>query len=582
MEINNLSWKMGGEAGYGIMSAGLIFSKTCSRGGLYVVDTNEYPSLIRGGHNTHQVRVSNKEIYSLEKKVDLLVALNRETIDMHKDELTSGGGIIYDGEKINIGTQELGKDDINFYSVPLNRLVKEAGGIEVMRNNVALGASVALLDYDFKILAGVIRDTFKRKGEKIIQKNLASAKAGYDYVIDQNYNFGYKLEKITAIDTQSRMVITGAEAISMGAIKAGCKFYAAYPMTPASPILHFMAANERRFNLVVKHSEDEISAIIMAIGAAFAGVRAMTATSGGGFSLMVEGLGLAAMTETPLVVVEGQRPGPSTGMPTWTEQGDLKFLLNASQGEFPRVLIAPGDMEECFYETINAFNIAEKYQMPVIILIDKYLSESHMTTEFFSESGIKIDRGKLLSDGDLEKLAKFNRYEITEDGISPRTIPSQKGGISKVNSDEHDEFGFSSDDPEIRIKMMDKRFRKLGALNNASLKEPKLYGKEDAEINIIGWGSTKGPILEAMKLLENDGIETNFLHLVYINPFPTSTVSKVIEKAKKTFIVENNKTAQMASLIRQHTGIEINNKILKYNGRPFFPNEIYDGIKGVY
>ncbi|MFQ6055430.1 MAG: 2-oxoacid:acceptor oxidoreductase subunit alpha [Methanosarcinales archaeon] len=581
MEINNLTWKMGGEAGYGIMSAGLIFSKTCSRGGLYVVDTNEYPSLIRGGHNTHQVRVSNKEIYSLEKKVNLLVALNRETIDMHKEELTSGGGIIYDGEKINIETQELRKDDINLYSVPLDRLVKEAGGIEVMKNNVALGASVALLDYDFEILAGVIRDTFKRKGEKIIQKNIASAKSGYDYVIDQNYNFGYKLEKIGASVTPRRMVITGAEAISMGAIKAGCKFYAAYPMTPASPILHFMAANERRFNLVVKHSEDEISAIIMAIGAAFAGVRAMTATSGGGFSLMVEGLGLAAMTETPLVVVEGQRPGPSTGMPTWTEQGDLKFLLNASQGDFPRVLIAPGDVEECFYETINAFNIAEKYQMPVIILIDKYLSESHMTTEFFDVSGIKIDRGKLLSDEELEKLEKFNRYEITEDGISPRTIPSQKGGISKVNSDEHDEFGFSSDDPEIRIKMMDKRFRKLDGVKK-EIKEPKLYGKEDAEITIIGWGSTKGPILEAMKLLENDGIETNFLHLVYINPFPTNKVSKIIEKAKKTFIVENNKTAQMAGLIRQHTGIEINNKILKYNGRPFFPNEIYDGIKGVY
>ena len=374
------------------------------------------------------------------------------------------------------------------------------------------------------------------------------------------------------------MLLTGNEAVSLGAIKAGCKFYAAYPMTPASSILHFMAAQERNFSLVVKHSEDEIAAINMTIGAGFAGVRAMTATSGGGFSLMSEALGLAAMTETPIVVVVSQRPGPSTGLPTRTEQGDLKFVLHASQGDFPRFVIAPGDVEECFHKTIEAFNLAEKYQCPAILILDKYLSESHKTAEEFEASGVKIDRGLLLSDEEIEKTGEFKRYEFTETGISPRTIPSQKGGVFTATGNEHDETGYLSEEKTVRTRMMDKRFRKFKQAER-EIPEPKLFGPKDAEVTMIAWGSTKGPIKEAMKLLDHDGIRANFLQIIYINPFPANTVSRIIRASKRTVIVENNKTAHLASLIREKTGKEIEHKILKYDGRQFFPTEIHQRVK---
>ncbi|MFQ5758856.1 MAG: 2-oxoacid:acceptor oxidoreductase subunit alpha [Candidatus Bathyarchaeia archaeon] len=579
MKNNNLSWKIGGEAGYGIMTTGLIFAKVCSRAGLHVFDHTEYPSLIRGGHNTYHVRAGVEEVYSHVRHVDLLVALNKETIDKHKEELAPGGGIIYDGDKIPLSKKDLGREDVKLYPVPLLRLAEESGGRRIMINSVALGASVALIDFDFEILSDVIKDTYRRKTRKTIEFNIRAARLGYDYVKskDREKNFGRILPRI---DGNRRMLLTGNEAVGLGAIKAGCKFYVAYPMTPASSILHFMAAQERNFSLVVKHPEDEIAAINMVIGAGFAGARAMTATSGGGFSLMSEALGLAAMTETPIVAVVCQRPGPSTGLPTRTEQGDLKFVLHASQGNFPRFVIAPGDVEECFYKTIEAFNLAERFQCPVILILDKYLSESHKTAEKFDVSGVEIDRGLMLSDRDLEKIEELKRYEFTETGISPRTIPSQRGGIFTATGNEHDETGYVSEDKTVRTKMMDKRFRKFEQAER-EIPEPKLSGPKDAEVTIIAWGSTKGPIKEAMKLLDRNGIKVNFLQIIYISPFPTNTVSKIIEASKRTVIVENNKTAQLASLIREKTGKEIEHKILKYDGRQFFPTEIYQRVKEV-
>ena len=579
MENNGLSWKIGGEAGYGIMTTGFIFAKVCSRAGLHVFDHTEYPSLIRGGHNTYQVRAEVEEVYSHVKHVDLLVALNKETIDKHKEELAPGGGIIYDRDKIPLSKEDLGRDDVKLYPVPLLKLAEESGGREIMVNSVALGASVALIDFDFEMLSNVIEDIYRGKARETIEFNIRAARLGYDYVKNKGMekDFGRKLPKVGG---KKRMLLTGNDALCIGAIKAGCKFYAAYPMTPSSSILHTMASQERNFSLVVKHPEDEIAAINMVIGTGFAGVRAMTATSGGGFSLMSEALGLAAMTETPIVVAVCQRPGPSTGLPTRTEQGDLKFVLHASQGEFPRFVIAPGDVEECFYKTIEAFNLAERYQCPVILILDKYLSESHKTTEQFDVNGIKIDRGLLLNDEELEKIREFKRYEFTETGISPRTIPSQKRGIFTANGNEHDETGDLSEDKTIRTKMMDKRFKKFEQAEK-EIPEPKLFGPKDADMTIIAWGSTKGPVKEAMKLLNRDGIKANFLQIIYINPFPTSTVSKIIETSKRTVIVENNKTAQLASLIREKTGKEIKHRILKYDGRQFFPTEIYQRIKEV-
>jgi len=561
------------------MTTGLIFSKVCSRAGLHVFDHIEYPSLIRGGHNTYQVRAEVEEVFSHAKHVDLLVALNKETIDKYKEELAPGGGIIYDGDKIPLSKENLWREDAKLYHVPLLRLSEESGGRRIMVNSVALGASVALINFDFEILSGVLRDVYRGKADETIEFNVRAARLGYDYVKDKGMeqDFGRKLSKV---GEKKKILLTGNEAVGLGAIKAGCKFYAAYPMTPSSSILHFIAAQERNFSIVVKHPEDEIAAINMAIGAGFAGVRAMTATSGGGFSLMSEALGLAAMTETPVVIVVCQRPGPSTGLATRTEQGDLRLVLNASQGDFPRFVIAPGDVEECFYKTIEAFNLAERYQCPVIIILDKYLSESHKTAEKFDVSGVKIDRGLLLNDKEIEKIQKFKRYQFTETGISPRSIPSQRRGIFTATGNEHDETGYVSEEINIRIRMMDKRFRKFEQAER-EIPEPKLFGSKDAEVTIIAWGSTKGPIKEAMKILNHDGIKANFLQIIYVSPFPKNTVSKIIETSKRTVIVENNKTAQLASLIREKTGKEIEHKILKYDGRQFFPTEIYHGIKEV-
>lgn len=567
---NSLSWKIGGKAGEGIMATGLIFSQCCSRGGLYVFDINEYPSLIRGGHNTVQVRVSDREIFSQLKNIELLVALNKDTIYMHKDELSANGGIVYDA---SIDIEENIREDIKLYPIPFNDLIKEIGAEMIVKNNIALGASIAIFDYDLDILKGVIRDTFKRKGEKIINDNIRAAQIGFDY-IKKNFpdDFDYKLEKISK---QGRMLLTGNDAICIGAIKAGCKFYAAYPMTPASSILHFMAAQERRFNMVVKHTEDEISAINMAIGAGFAGVRAMTATSGGGFCLMTEGYGLAGMIEVPVVVINAMRPGPSTGMPTWTEQGDIKFVLSASQGDFPRIVIIPGDIEECFYLTAEAFNIAEKYQTPVIILIDKHLAESHKTTDRFGD--ITIERGAYASQEELKTIEKtfFKRYKLTQNGVSPRSIPGMRNGMYTASSDEHDEEGNISEEIEVRVKMMQKRMKKLDTFAK-EVKQPELKGKEDAEITIISAGSTKGAIREAMIML--DDIEVNFLQIVYLSPFPSDKVKEVIDSAKKVIVIENNFTGQLADVIKEKTNRDVK-RILKYDGRPFYPEEICNTVK---
>jgi 2-oxoglutarate ferredoxin oxidoreductase subunit alpha len=579
MEKNRLTWKIGGKAGEGIMATGLIFSQTCSRSGLHVFDINEYPSLIKGGHNTVQVRVEGREIFSQVKGVNVLIALNKETIYLHRDELSHAGGIIYDSAEV-IERKDI-REDIRLYPVPFSSIIKETGAQAIMKNNLALGASIALVDYDFETLAGVIRDTFKRKGDKIINENISAAKAGFDY-IKKNFpdDFNCKLEKT---GTRGRMLLTGNDAICMGAIRAGCKFYAAYPMTPASSLLHFMAANERRFNIVVKHTEDEISAINMAIGAGFAGVRAMCGTSGGGFCLMTEGYGLAGMVEAPVVIVLAMRPGPSTGMPTWTEQGDLKFVLGASQGDFPRPVIVPGDNEECFYLTAEAFNIAEKYQTPVIVLTDKYLAESHKTTEKFDTDRITIDRGIYASLAELAASPEttfFKRYKFTENGVSPRTIPGVKKGIYTATSDEHDEEGNITEEIEERVKMMQKRMRKLDTLAK-ELKQPEPVGPKDAQVTIIAAGSTKGPIKEAMLMLENDGMMANYLQMLYLNPFPVEKVAEVIDSAKKTVVVENNFTGQLADIIREKTGRSVTLKILKYDGRPFYPEEIHQAIKEV-
>ena len=571
--VNKFSWKIGGEAGDGILNAGLqMFAKTCLRGGLEVFSTSEYPSLIRGGHNSLDVRVEDAEIFSHVKGINLLVAMNKDTIDKHKHKLSDHAGVIYDGDYTKLDPSEIENSTIRLYSVPLFKIANENGG-KIMRNTVALGATMALLDFDMEIFNGVISDNFgKKKGAAIVEANIKAAKAGYDY-IKNNFpdDFKFRLEKQAR---KNNMFMSGNEAITAGMVKAGCKFYAAYPMTPASSLLSNMAALERQFNLVVKHTEDEIAAINMAIGASYAGVRAATGTSGGGFALMAEGFGMAAQMEVPLVVIEAQRPGPGTGMATHSGQGDLRFMLHASTDEFPRVVIAPGDVEECFYRTIDAFNIAEKYQMPVIVLTDKFLGESFWTIKEFETKNIVIDRGLLLK----EVPSDYKRYKITENGVSPRAVPGQKNGMHVASSYEHDEEGNEREEEEVRVMMHNKRFKKFDTFAK-TLDDPVLEGNPDAEMTIISWGSTKGPIREAMKLLKEDGISTNFLQVVFISPLPSKRIAEIINDSKATVIIENNKTAQLAGVIKEQTGLDIDHKILKYDGRPFSPQDIYAGIK---
>lgn len=577
-----LTWMVGGEAGYGITTMGQMFARACTRSGLNVFGYVEYPSLIRGGHNTAMVCVGKETVHAHSDKVDILLALNRETLDLHMEKMSQGGVIIYDGESMQVDHTSL--PEVHFVSVPLARITKDLGAERVMRNTVALGACFALLGMGFGPVENVLQTTFARKGRKVVAYNVAVAKAGFDYMLENHKEAFYKtLESVP--DAPKRMVVSGNEALALGALKAGCKFMAAYPMTPVTSIMLLMAKYGVKHNIIMKHTEDEIAAANMAIGAAHMGVRAMTATSGGGFSLMVEALGMAGITETPLVVVEGMRPGPSTGLPTWTDQADLRFVMHASQGEFPRVVFLPGDMNECFHMTLKAFNTAEKYQMICILLTDKYLGESVRSVELF-QSDYVPDRGLLMSMEESAALApdSYKRFEFTENGVSPRSVPGNPNTIYAVSTDEHKEDGDLDESAENRRKMVDKRARKLDTLQKEYLSDLEMFevhGPAEADLTLMSWGSTKGPILEALQVANANGKKVNFLQIKIVLPFPTEGALAVLKSAQKTLLVETNHDAQMGGVIRQYTGVEIAEKMLRYDGRPLHPAEILEKINSL-
>ncbi|RJQ36100.1 2-oxoacid:acceptor oxidoreductase subunit alpha [Candidatus Microgenomates bacterium] len=576
--MTDIQWLIGGEAGYGIMTTGVMMAKIFARLGLSVFDYVEYPSLVRGGHNAYYVRGSDVEIFSQKKPIDILVALNRETIDKHKTELSQNAVIIFDPNVAKVEQSEFGQNII-LLPVPLLELTAKVGADKLMINTVAVGASLAVFYNDFSVLEKIMQDVFGKKGEKVVLENVNTSKAGFDYVIENYKNISFtKFQS----KQQESLLISGAEAVAIGAVKSGLKFAAIYPMTPINGVLANLVSMASKYNLIVKEPEDEISGITMAIGASFAGARSMVASAGGGFSLMVEALGFSSQTEIPLVIVEGMRPGPSSGMPTWTDQGDLRFVLHASQGDFPKIVIAPGDIFDLFTRTLEAFNLAEKYQLPVIILVDKYLMESHSTVQSsklkVESENFKLERGKILLDQDVESQTDYKRYQLTEDGISPRSLPGQKGGIALSDSYEHNEKGMYDEEVENRIKMMDKRFKKL-EFASKEIPLPQLIGNQEALLTIISFGSTKMPILEAIRMLGDGGSKVNYLNVSYLNPFPAETVSSVIKNAKKTLIIEGNKTGQFEGLIREYTGLSVDNNFRKYDGRPFYPEEIAEKIK---
>ncbi len=571
--MNGFNFKIAGEAGYGIASAGLIFTKTALRSGYFVFDFNEYPSLIRGGHNLYGARISDQEISSPTLGVDFLIALNQNAVDFHKKELSSGAAVILNSDKASASASDF-SPETNVFSIPLIKIAQENGGQDIMMNNVALGATIFLLGADFKILESAIGDIFSSVRSEAIDLNIKMARAGFDFA-QKNFK-GAKLSfNLKKKKTKKPLFLTGNDALCLGAVKAGCKFFAAYPMTPINSMITYFAAKAKELNLVYYQPEDEIAGINAAIGAATCGLRAMVATSGGGFSLMTEAYGLAGMTETPLVIIEGQRPGPSTGLPTWTGQGDLRFVLHASQDDFPRIVLAPGDVEECFWLTLEAFNLAEIYQTPVVILVDKYLCESRQSGEVFDEAQAKINRGSLMTPAAQTK--EYKRYEITPSGISGRPLAGRPGLTFIANSDEHDEFGFSNEEGENRKVMMEKRMRKLETLEK-EVPAPRLYGDKRADLLLIGWGSSKGAILEAQKILDGEGIKTKFLHLNFLNPFPADQVLLELKTAKKVLMIEQNISGQMLGFIREKTSFEIKDRLLKYDGRPLFPEEIVENV----
>jgi 2-oxoglutarate ferredoxin oxidoreductase subunit alpha len=551
---------IGGEAGQGVQLAGFLLAKTLARGGYHIFADQDYESRVRGGHNFFRVRVKDSPVGAIAEPVDMLIALDKESIDLHQKEVT--GVTIFDGEKVK------GAGGDNLFSVPLARLA----GDELMSNTVALGAALGLVEYDFEVLARVLREHFG--AGDVGESNIKAARAGYEYSRREfKRKFSHRLSPISQAE---RLLLTGNEAVSLGAIAAGCKFMSAYPMTPVSSIMEYLAAKSKEFDLVMVHAEDEIAAINMAIGAAYAGVRAMTATSGSGFCLMVEGLGLAGITETPVVVVEGQRPGPAVGLPTRTEQGDLQFVLHAHHGDFPRSVLAPATIEDAFWITVKAFNLAEKYQLPVLILTDQHLASSYATVERFDLSRVTIDRGLLFSGNETEQL-EYKRHQITESGISPRAFPGRSKALVVTDSDEHDEAGHLIEDAEMRTAQVQKRLRKLFSLKK-EIGPPQHYGPKKAEVTLIGWGSTFGAIHEAVNMLRQGGTSVNMLHLNELWPFPAEAVADTIDRAQHSYVVENNATGQLARLIRAETGKDVG-RILKYDGRPFTPAYVVEAVR---
>jgi 2-oxoglutarate ferredoxin oxidoreductase subunit alpha len=601
MEENNLTWVIGGPQGSGINSVAETFAKACARGGLHVFANIEYHSNIKGEHSYYRVRASERKVQSHVDWIDLLIALDKETLfgDLHKEfpthsghknEVSPGGGIVYDAA-LKLKPEDIGRPDVNLYPVPymdvLIGALKESGHehelskYQVMTNTVAFGASMALIDYDFDKVGEAIKEGFIGRKAALGDLNVKAAKYGYDYVKKTFQNgFAYRLHPLPTKDR--RMIIRGVQAIGIAKFKAGCAFQTYYPITPATDESEYLENHQKDYNIVVVQTEDEISAVLMAAGAAHAGVRASTSTSGPGFCLMAEGLGWAGHTEAPgPVIILWQRAGPSTGLPTRTEQGDLQFALHAGHGEFPRMTVAPGDTIECFQDTFDAFNYAERFQMPVIVLADKFLASTYRTAPIPETRDLQIDRGQIATESDLAGKGVFKRYEFTTSGVSPRSIPGTRGGIFHTTGDEHDELGHITENSENRVKMMQKRMHKLELAAGLipDKKKVNFFGPQQADVTIVGWGSTKGAILDGMQDLEADAIRCNFLQVRYMSPFPTELVTKYLANAKKKVLVENNYSGQLGALIREHTGITMDYKILKYNGRPFSQNEVYEGVK---
>ncbi len=564
--MTDFTWLIGGEAGFGIMTTGVVFSKITTRSGYHIFDYVEYPSLIRGGHNAYEVHVSDDDVSHLSPTIDVLVCLNKETYEKHKSRLTSSSLVVFDQDEFEI------KEDIKKIIIPFKKILSDLKGQPVMKNTIALGVSVGILGGDINELVKLISEQFAKKRDEVISFNKLFVQAGFD-AITKNYSdkiLNYLVKK----SGEEKLVLTGNDAFALGSVIADCRVYSAYPMTPSSTVLTDLAAWQEKVGIVARHAEDEISVINTAIGSSFAGVRSAVGSSGGGFALMVESLSFAGITEIPIVVFLAQRSGPATGMPTWTEQGDLLFTIFSGHGEFQKIVLAPGDNEEMIELTAKAYNLADQYQLPVIVMSDMYLSESHksVTKKFIDEfiANYKVNRGKL-----FDEKSKYLRYKLTDDGISPQLVPGTPGYFYQANSYEHVEDGHTTEEANPRIDQVDKRARKWATYLGHDFSMPKIYGDlEKSETVFVSWGSTKGIVLQAQKLLKDKKTDSTFIHFNHLYPLDKKKVLTLFKENKKYILIENNSWGQFGKLLTMETGIEIKNKILRYDGRPITVEEV--------
>src|SRR5213594_2461250 len=630
VKVNDLSWMTGGPQGSGVDSSANIFAGACAIGGLWTFGLREYYSSIKGPHSYFEVRVNSERIRSHVNNVNLLATFDAETLIRHADEVNPGGGILYDPSfsaveidkvdtietpavlriKARLAKQglpatvagileEAMRRNVNLYPIPYSDIIAKTAAqigehqlskVSRIINVLSVSASFALLGFDLNYLDQSLERTFGGK-KKVIEMNEIGARMAYDTAKGLTKQpFPYQVKPV---QNQSRLLLMGNEAVALGKIVGGCRVQTYYPITPAADESEFIESHEnfdlldggqpgKKGSVLVTQTEDEIAAITMAIGAALAGARAATSTSGPGFSLMVEGLGWAGMNEVPVVITHYQRGGPATGLPTRHEQGDLKFVLSAAHGEFPRIVLCSGDMEECFYDAIRVLNYAERFQMPAIHLVDKSLANNSTTIPPPRADVIPIQRGKLIQEGTrIGDGEEYRRFAFVEDGISPRAALGTPGYRFWNTGDEHNEIGHIEEDPENRTKMMTKRMTKLETAAKEIAEEEKLNffkSAKPADVTVVSWGSTKGPILDAMKLLERDGISVDFLQIRLVSPFPTVAVQQRLSGTKLLVDVEQNYSGQMAAVIAEKTLIEIKNKIVKFNGRPMSRDEVYLAI----
>lgn len=571
--MREISVRAGGQAGDGIASIGEALARVFSRTGFHVFGLNAYQSVIRGGHVWFQARASEGRPYSQGDGADVLYALDKATVEIHSADLRPGGHIIYDPEKFAVPDAGL-PPGVTAHPVPTLEIARKYTSQSILQNAAGMGATAFVAGIPLEVLQKVLSDSFGRKKGEVVDWNLGASADGYRYAEQHATASDHALGR----GGSPKLLMSGNQAIALGAVAGGCKFLAQYPMTPASSIMHWMAAHATSLGVVVKQAEDELGAIHMAIGASFAGVRSMTATSGGGFSLMVEALGMAGMTETPLVVVESQRAGPSTGLPTKTEQGDLNLMLGAGQGEFPRAILAPSHPKEAYQAAIDAFRLAEEWQTPILLASDLHLSENFFT----------VDRDELPAAGPIPSLFtvpanghEYRRYQYTDSGVSPRSLPGQAGLQYVAGSDEHDEQGHLISDVKAGIpvwvserqRMMEKRMRKLTGLAH-DLPAPVFEGREGAPLTLVAWGSTVGAVRDAMADLGARGRSVNLLWFPAVYPLDHDRTTAAFARTKHTLLIEANFSGQFGRLLRAETGVELDDRLLKYDGEPFFPHEI--------